>query len=66
MNKKGFSFIEILISISIIAVLAVIATTANNNIKNNSFNAKVISDLNTIESALFSFTDEGNSLPMPD
>ena len=66
MNKKGFSFIEILISISIIAVLAVIATTANNNIKNNSFNAKVISDLNTIESALISFTDEGNSLPMPD
>lgn len=65
MNKKAFSFVEIIIVISIFTILAVITTTVNNNMKTKSFNSKIVSDLSTIENALISFTNEWNKLPLP-
>ena len=65
-KKNAFSLIEILISVSIITILSIVATVASNNIKNNSYNSKVISDLGTIDSALISYSEENNSIPKPD
>ncbi len=65
MNKKAFSFVEIIISISILVVLAIVATTATSNIKNNSNNSRVIADLATIKNGFISYSNEGATLADP-
>lgn len=65
MNKKAFSFVELIISITILVLLAIIWTAATNNIKNNSNNSRVIADLNTIKNSLVSYSSEWNILPKP-
>ncbi|MDD3793719.1 MAG: FecR family protein [Candidatus Gracilibacteria bacterium] len=65
MNKKAFSLIEMLISVSIIIILGIVATTTSNNLKNNSNNSKIIADLNTIENALVSYKTENQNIPLP-
>jgi len=65
MNKKAFSLVEIIISISIIIILWIVATTTSNNLKNNSNNAKVIADLNTISNALTEYKNENKMVVMP-
>jgi len=65
MNKKAFSFVEIIISISILVVLAIVATTATTNIKNNSNNSRVIADLATIKNGFISYSNEGANLADP-
>ncbi len=66
MDKRAFSFVEIIISISILVVLTIVATTATNNIKNNSNNSRVISDITTLKNGLISYTNEWNIVPKPD
>lgn len=65
MNKKAFSFIEVIITVSIITVLWVVAISASNNIKNNSDNSKVVADLSTIKNALESYKTNNPDIPNP-
>jgi type II secretory pathway pseudopilin PulG len=64
-TKQAFSFVEIIITISIIVLLAVIWLSANQGYKDKSDNTKIISDVETINNALESYVSENNSLPMP-
>lgn len=65
-NKKGFSFVEIIITIAIVALLAVIWYTSKSSYDNNINNTKVISDMKTIDNALNSYYVNLWELPMPD
>jgi type II secretory pathway pseudopilin PulG len=65
-NKKGaFSFVEIIITLSIIVLLAVIWLNANNNYQDRASNAKIVSDIETLNNALTEYANENDSLPMP-
>ena len=64
-NKKAFSLVEIIITISIIALLAVIWLSSKQWYDDNMNNIKIISDIETINNALESYTQENSSLPMP-
>lgn len=64
-NKKAFSFVEILIVVSILGLLTIMWIASRNWYVENRDNAKVISDTQTITSALESFSTETQSLPMP-
>lgn len=64
-TKQAFSFVEIIITISIITLLAVIWISANQGYKDNMNNTKIISDVKTINNALEAYVQENTSLPMP-
>ena len=64
-NKRAFSFVEIVITLSIIVLLAVIWLNANNNYQERTVNAKIVSDIETINNALTEYANESNSLPLP-
>ena len=64
-NKKAFSLVEIIISLSIIVLLAVIWMSINQNYKNKVDNTKITSDIETVNNALESYSQENNLLPMP-
>ena len=64
-NKKAFSFVEIIITISIIALLAVVWFSAMDSSNEKADNAKVVSDIETINNALLSLSQENSELPMP-
>ena len=64
-NKRAFSFVEIIITLSIIVLLAVIWLNANNNYQERTVNAKIVSDIETINNALTQYANENNSLPIP-
>ena len=64
-TKKAFSLVEIIITISIIALLAVIWITANQGYKDNIDNTRIISDIKTISNALEAYSLENSTLPMP-
>jgi prepilin-type N-terminal cleavage/methylation domain-containing protein len=64
-NKKAFSFVEIIIVISIIALLSVMALTYYNGHTDKSINAKVESDIATINNSLLYYIQENQSLPAP-
>lgn len=64
-TKKAFSFVEIIITISIIALLVVIWISSKSNYDNNMNNTKVISDVETINNAIISYSQETKTLPMP-
>jgi type IV pilus assembly protein PilA len=64
-GKKAFSFVEIIIVISIIALLSVMALTYYNGQSDKSINAKVESDIATINNSLLYYIQENQSLPAP-
>ena len=64
-NKKAFSLVEIIIAISIIALLAVVWFSAMDSSTEKADNAKVVSDIETINNALLSSSQETSTLPMP-
>lgn len=64
-TKKAFSFVEIIITVSIIALLAVIWISSKKWYDDNMNNTKVVSDVETINNALTSFWEETKTLPMP-
>jgi len=64
-KKQAFSFVEIIITISIIVLLAVIAISANQWYKENINNSKVLSDVKTINNSLESYLQENSILPTP-
>ena len=63
MNKKAFSFIEVIISVTIMTVLWVIAVSTSNNLKSNSDNSRVIADISSIKNALVSYKWVDRELP---
>lgn len=64
-NKKWFSFIEIIITVSIIILLATIWFTANQNYKDSVNNTKSISNIETITNALELYLQDKKDLPIP-
>ena len=64
-NTKAFSFVEIIITISIIALLAIIAYTVNSNFRDKTNNSKVTSDIEIITNSLQSYKQETKTLPLP-
>ena len=63
MNKKALSFVEILVSVAIIALLATVWLSYKNSYDDNKFNAKVESDLATLNNSFLSYKQENSSLP---
>ncbi len=64
-NKKWFSIIEIIITVSIIVLLAVIWISSKRWYDEKVNNTKVISDTQTINSAFVSYIQENATIPMP-
>lgn len=65
LSNKWFSFVEILIVVTILAVISIIASTAYSSMQTKSTNAKVVSDLRAINNSLESYSKENQALPMP-
>ena len=64
-TNKGFSFVEIIVTISIITVLWIIAYTTSNTFTNNTDNSKVLSDISTLENSIKHYKTENNWTPIP-
>jgi len=64
-NKQAFSFVEIIISVSIIVLLTVVTVWINSSYKDSSYNTQIVSGTETIKSSIESFLQENSSLPMP-
>lgn len=63
-NKKGFTLIELLVVISIIAILSVIGLTVYGQAQKMARNAKRISDLKAVATALeLYYSQNGNQYP---
>jgi prepilin-type cleavage/methylation N-terminal domain protein len=65
-NKKAFSFVELIIVLSIIALLAIVVTKLSMDSQDKTTNAKVKSDITTLKNALLSAGEQEKKLPLPD
>lgn len=65
LNFRAFSFVELLISVTILALLWVVGYTAFQSQKENSTNTLVSSHTRSLENALWVFKQDNNTLPMP-
>ena len=63
MNKKGFTLIELLVVISIIGLLSTMAVIALNNARQKARDAKRISDIKQIQTALELYFNDKNAYP---
>ncbi len=66
LNKKAFSFVELIIVISIIALLSVIAFTVFNSNSHKANNTKIEADIMTLTNAFLSYNQETQTFPEPD
>ena len=64
MNKKGFTIIEILVVIAVIALLVVLAAVALNSARESYRDAKRLTDIKTVHSALELHFNEYGSYPI--
>lgn len=64
-NKKAFSFVELIVVISIIALISVIWISINNNYTERSKNSKITSDIQTLQNSLEAYKSETQTLPDP-
>lgn len=64
-NKSGFSFIEIIIVISILIILWMVAVTSYDSSVDNSKNTKIDSDLKTLNNSITSYFTESKEYPNP-
>ena len=62
-NNKGFTLIELLVVIAIIGLLATLAVVALNSARQKSRDAKRISDIKQIQTALELFYNDENGYP---
>ena len=62
---KGFSFIEILMIITILALISVVAYTSFGVRQNNAVNSKIQSEVTSLWNALLIAKQENNILPQP-
>lgn len=65
-NKHAFSFVELIISITIIVLLSVIWYSYNSTVVSNKDNTKVQADLETIKNSLELYSQDEKVLPMPE
>jgi len=63
MNKKALSFVEIIISVAIIVILATIGLSYKDSFDENKFNTKVESDLATLNNSFLAYKQENSTLP---
>lgn len=63
-NKRGFTLIELLVVIAIIGLLSTLAVVALNNAREKSRDARRLSDVKQIQTALELFYNECNSYPI--
>lgn len=64
-SKMWFSFVELIIVISIIALISVIWVSINSNYTEKTKNSKISSDIVTIKSSLEAYNNENKKLPDP-
>ena len=62
-NKKGFTLIELLVVIAIIGLLSTMAVVALNNARTKSRDAKRVSDVKQIQTALEMYFTDQNDYP---
>jgi general secretion pathway protein G len=65
-QQKGFTLIELLVVIVIIGVLATLATVALGNARMKARDARRLSDIKQIQTALELYYNDANSYPLPD
>lgn len=65
MARKWFSFVEIIIVITIVALLAVIWITVYEGHQWDTMNAKVVADLNTLKWVFTLYKADTSTLPLP-
>lgn len=64
-KNKAFSFVEIIITISIISLLAIISISSKQRYEENKNNSKIVSEISTINNAFISLITETQELPLP-
>jgi len=64
-NKRGFTLIELLVVIAIIGLLATLAVVALNNARQKSRDAKRVSDIKQIQTALELYYSDQSGYPSP-
>ncbi len=64
-NKKAFSFVELIVVISIIALISVIWLSINSGYTERSKNSKITSDIQTLKNSLESYKSDTKTLPDP-
>jgi len=63
-NKKGFTLIELLVVIAIIGLLATLSVVALNNARQKSRDAKRVSDVKQVQTALELYFVDQNAYPV--
>lgn len=63
--KKGFTIVEILVVLAIIAIIVSIGTVSFNNVRSRSEDAKRKTDMEEIRSALEQYKSNNNQYPTP-
>jgi len=63
-NKKGFTLIELLVVIAIIGLLATLSVVALNNARQKSRDAKRVSDIKQVQTALELYFVDQNAYPV--
>jgi len=63
---SGFSFVEILLTISILIVLSVVAVTWYSHIQEKSINTNVSSSIQSLDSGLSMYQEDKKLFPLPD
>lgn len=64
MNKKGFTLVELLVVIAIIGVLSTLAVVSLNNARQKSRDAKRVSDIKQVQTALELYFADVNTYPV--
>lgn len=64
-KNKWFSFVEVIISVSIITIIWVVAATTHTSYEEKTKNTKVTSDIKTLENSLTLYLEEELDLPTP-
>lgn len=62
-TRKGFTIVELLIVIIVIAILAAIVTVAYNGITTRAFNARVQADIRNVQSLVEAYNAQNGSYP---
>ena len=62
---RGFSFIELLITITILGLISIIAVSSFSQQNEASLNTKVQSEISTLENSLLLYKQENSELPQP-
>ncbi|PZM83135.1 hypothetical protein DLH72_03950 [Candidatus Gracilibacteria bacterium] len=65
-NKKAFSFVELIIVLSILIMIAIVITKISGDTKDKADNSKIKSDIIALNSAVLSTFEQEKNIPLPD